>query len=185
MMMYRKFLILFLALTILIAGLGVSVQTAQAANCTQYHLVKPGDTLLRIARFYGLSWKTLAEWNHLKNPNLIYSGTWLCVSITPKPPKPKVVPTFSIIGVVRNTSVTIRTANFPANDTFNVYMNTYGTKGINGIKVGTLASGDGGKLDATFTIPAALKGYWRIAIRLQSPTSGYFAYNWFYNNTTK
>jgi hypothetical protein len=24
----------------------------------------------------------------------------------------------------------------------------------------------------------------KIAIRLQSPTSGYFAYNWFFNNTT-
>jgi hypothetical protein len=35
----------------------------------------------------------------------------------------------------------------------------------------------------TFDIPASLKGSYQIAVRLQSNTgSGYFAYNWFYNN---
>ncbi len=59
-----------------------------------------------------------------------------------------------------------------------------GTKGINGIKV---ASHRAEKVEAqqlTYNIPAGLKGSYQIAIRMQSPTSGYFAYNWFYNNTT-
>jgi hypothetical protein len=81
--------------------------------------------------------------------------------------------------------VTIRTANFPANDTFKVLMNTYGTLGKNGIKVATVSSDGGGVLKFTFSIPAELKGLKRIAIRLASVTgSGYYSYNWFWNNTT-
>lgn len=95
------------------------------------------------------------------------------------------IPTFSIVSVVADTSVTIQTRNFPANDTFAVLMNYMGTRGVNGIRVDTISSGRGGSFRATFNVPNALKGQHRIAIRLQSVTgSRYFAYNWFYNNTT-
>ena len=97
---------------------------------------------------------------------------------------PFTIPTFNIQSVVKNTSVTILTNNFPANDSFTVTMGYMGTKGINGIVVGTQPSGAGGAFTATYTVPAALQGQYQIAIRLQSPTSGYYAYNWFYNNTT-
>ncbi|MCB9134840.1 MAG: hypothetical protein H6636_05415 [Anaerolineales bacterium] len=93
------------------------------------------------------------------------------------------IPTFFIQSVVKDSTVTIITYNFPANDTFNVTMGYMGTKGINGILVGTQASGAGGTITATYTIPAALQGQYQIAIRLESPTSGYYAFNWFYNNT--
>ena len=93
-------------------------------------------------------------------------------------------PTFSIQSVQAGESVTIVTKNFPANDTFNVLMGKMGTRGVNGTKVTSVSSGSGGSFTKTFQIPAALKDDYRIAIRLQSPTSGYFAYNWFYNNTT-
>ncbi len=96
---------------------------------------------------------------------------------------PFVVPTFTITGVQQDQTVSIQTANFPANDTFNVTMGDYGTRGVGGINVGTFNSGSGGTLTGTFNIPDALKGSDRIAIRLESPTSGYFAYNWFWNNT--
>lgn len=93
-------------------------------------------------------------------------------------------PTFSIKAVVRNSTVTIVTNNLPANDTFDVLMNTMGTRGVNGYKVATLSSGKGGTQTLTYNIPSELHGQRRIAIRLQSSSgSGYFAYNWFYNNT--
>jgi hypothetical protein len=93
------------------------------------------------------------------------------------------IPTFSIIAVDRNKTVTIRTNNFPKKDTFDVLMGKMGTRGVGGYKVATFKSGKGGVLEAQFTIPAELKGQHQIAIRLQSTTgSGYFAYNWFYNN---
>lgn len=93
------------------------------------------------------------------------------------------IPTFSIVNVVRDQTVTIRTSNFPANDTFDVLMGKIGTRGVGGIKVTTQQSGSGGTFEATYTIPAALHGLSQIAIRLQSPTSGYFAFNWFWNTT--
>ncbi|GAB4473443.1 MAG: hypothetical protein Kow0088_08770 [Anaerolineales bacterium] len=91
-------------------------------------------------------------------------------------------PYFYIVSVTPDKSVTIRAYNFPANDTYKVMMNKIGTKGINGIVVDTIPSGNGGSFTATFSIPNALKGQWQIAIRLQSTSgSGYYAYNWFYN----
>lgn len=105
----------------------------------------------------------------------------------PPPPYQPVywyVPTFSIVSVDKDVSVTIRTNNFPANDTFKVLMNYYGTLGVGGIKVGKVSTGAGGVMKFTFNIPAELKGLQRIAIRLQSVTgTGYYSYNWFWNNT--
>lgn len=104
---------------------------------------------------------------------------------TPVPtPKPVVIPTFKIQAVVRDQTVTIQTANFPAGMQFKVYMGPYGTKGIGGYYVTTTDSGAGGSFTATYSIPAALHGSYRIAIRLEG-SAGYYSYNWFYNNTTK
>ncbi len=92
------------------------------------------------------------------------------------------IPTFSIVSVQRDASVTIRTNNFPANQEFTVRMGALGTRGVDGTVAGTHNSGAGGTFDATFTIPENLRGRVTIAIRLESP-QGYFAYNWFYNTT--
>jgi hypothetical protein len=92
-------------------------------------------------------------------------------------------PTFNILAVVRDTSVKVQTYNLPPNDSFNVTMGPMGTKGIGGYKVDTVNSGNGGSKKYTFSIPAALDGSYKISIRMQSPTSGLYAYNWFYNNT--
>jgi len=95
-------------------------------------------------------------------------------------------PTFRIQSVVRNSTVTIRVRNLPPDDKFQVLMGNYGTRGINGIKVDTFDTGDGGNQTLTFNIPSGVKGHARIAIRLRSTTgSGFFAFNWFFNRTTR
>jgi len=95
------------------------------------------------------------------------------------------IPTFTITSVVTDQTVTIQTANFPANQNFVVTMGPFGSKGVGGIVVGTTNSGAGGALNATYNIPAQLKGAYQVAIRMQtSHAYPYFAYNWFYNNTT-
>lgn len=96
-------------------------------------------------------------------------------------PTTYVVPTFVIKAVDRNDFVTIQTDNLHLNDTYNVTMGKIGTRGINGIQVGTVSTTTSGRITKTFTIPDSLKGLSIIAIRLQSPTTGYYAYNWFYN----
>lgn len=93
-------------------------------------------------------------------------------------------PSFKIETVEKDSSVTIKANNFPPNDSFQVLMGAYGTLGIGGISVGTTKTDGGGSFTATYSIPSALAGSYRVAIRLQSPGSGHYAYNWFYNNTT-
>ena len=104
-------------------------------------------------------------------------------SATP-PPSYSGFPTFKILSVVRDVSVTVQTHNLPPNDSFAVTMGPMGTQGIGGYQVATVNSGNGGSKQYTFNIPAQLKGSYKISIRMQSPSSGYYAYNWFYNNTT-
>ncbi|HKJ27483.1 MAG TPA: hypothetical protein VJ965_07585 [Anaerolineales bacterium] len=94
-----------------------------------------------------------------------------------------VIPTFKITAVDEDNTVTISAVNFPTSDEFKVTMGAYGTLGIGGIVVDTQNSGTG-SFSATYSIPNSLKGSSRIAIRLESPTSYYYSYNWFWNNTT-
>jgi hypothetical protein len=58
------------------------------------------------------------------------------------------------------------------------------TRGIGGINVGTLDSGAGGTLTATFNIPDALENDARISVRAQTAHANpFYAYNWFHNAT--
>jgi LysM repeat protein len=194
-----KFFLILAALALTLGAASGIWTTAEAqaaqipANCTQTYTIKAGDTLAKIAAAHNTSWRTLAEINKIENPNKIYTGTKICLAVsaatpvptTPAPTTPAATaPTISIQSVVKDSSVTIKTANYPANRTFEVLMGAMGTRGINGVKVGTLESGTGGVKEATFNIPASLQGSARIAIRLQSTTGGYFSYNWFHNSST-
>ncbi len=111
---------------------------------------------------------------------------------TPKPERPAATPIapkytgypyFYINTVVKDSKVTIAAHNFPAGLTFTVRMGAYGTMGVGGTKVTSIDTGKGGDFTATYDIPSGLKGLDRIAIRLESG-AGYYAYNWFWNNTT-
>ncbi len=49
------------------------------SGCAQWYTVRRGDTLARIASWYGTSVAALAALNRLRNPNVIYVGQKLCV----------------------------------------------------------------------------------------------------------
>lgn len=108
--------------------------------------------------------------------------------VTPQPdptdtPAPAVkYPYFNIADVEKDMTVSVAGYDFPADTEFTVLMGKMWTMGIKGTEVGTFNSGEGGKMTATFNIPAELAGQSRIAIRLQAKTGGWFAYNWFWNN---
>ena len=172
-----------------LAGLALSARPAQAAECRTYYTVRRGETLYKIGLKYNLLWTVIAQANGIANPNKIYAGQALCIPVRAQPapgtsprPAPGVIPTFAVLSVVRDQTVTIRTANFPANQKFEVRMGGIGAQGRNGSLVTTTDSGAGGAFTATYTIPAALRGQSQIAIRLES-LSGYYSYNWFWNNT--
>ena len=92
------------------------------------------------------------------------------------------VPTIVIEGVARNETVTIKGANFPANQSFAVRMGGFGTLGINGALSSTSVNSSNGSFTAEVAIPAGVKDFSRIAIRLDG--AGYHSYNWFWNNST-
>lgn len=114
--------------------------------------------------------------------NWFWNKTAPASTATPVPGY-KGIPTFSITAVVKGEDVTIKTSNFPKDINFKVLMGKYGTKGVGGIEVATFNSGTGGAFSKTFDIPASLAGEQRIAIRAEG-TGGFYAYNWFWNNTT-
>ena len=157
--------------------------------CVAYHTVGWGETLYKIGLRYNLTWKPIAQANKLANPDRIYTGQVLCIpdtgkSSTPTSSPSSSVPAFVITDVTRNKLVSIKTSNFPPDQQFKVTMGKMFTRGVDGIVVDESYSGSGGSFKATYAIPKQLRGLDRIAIRLESP-SGYYSYNWFYNNTTQ
>jgi hypothetical protein len=111
---------------------------------------------------------------------------FISIFVTSQPGEAKpgqAIPTFQVLSVIPEVSVTIRTTNFPANKTFKVTMGKIGTMGVGGTLVATTESGNGGSFQATYNIPANLKYEALIAIRLQDLTGKYYAYNWFENST--
>ncbi len=56
-----------------------SLPGAENAGKPGYYTVKPGDTLIRIALDNGQSWRELARWNGMDNPNIIEVGQVLRV----------------------------------------------------------------------------------------------------------
>lgn len=54
--------------------------------CYSYYIVRPGDSMTGIARYFGVSAWSLAQANGLSNWNYIYSGQRLCVPNVYVPP---------------------------------------------------------------------------------------------------
>ena len=52
-----------------------------------HYIVKPGDTLIRIALDHGQNYRDIAAWNGLENPNLIEVGQELRVVRPENPPR--------------------------------------------------------------------------------------------------
>ncbi|MEJ2758077.1 MAG: hypothetical protein P8046_06285 [Anaerolineales bacterium] len=93
----------------------------------------------------------------------------------------KATPFTNILNVVPDQEVTLQVFNFPADKEFIVTMGEIGTRGISGFVVGTQYSGEGGSFIVTYPIPSGLHGSQYIAIRLESTSSGHFAYDFFKN----
>jgi LysM repeat protein len=56
---------------------------AESANhwygCATHHIVRYGQTLSGIARYYGVSVQAIMQVNNIRNPNHIYAGQKLCI----------------------------------------------------------------------------------------------------------
>lgn len=92
-------------------------------------------------------------------------------------------PLITIIGVEKNTAVTVQTQNFPANQVFKIRVGPFDTFFKDYVEVGTINSGNGGTFKFTVLLPEKVKDVERITIRLDSSESEY-AYNYFENKTS-
>ncbi|MEJ2597136.1 MAG: LysM domain-containing protein [Anaerolineales bacterium] len=88
---------------------------------------------------------------------------------------------FSIVSTKSDQWVKIKTSNLPANVAFDVTMGKSGTKGVDGILVGTLRDEDGGTIRATYDIPGDLHDRSKIDIRLENKQLGLTYYLTFEN----
>ncbi|MBN2044028.1 MAG: hypothetical protein JW757_03330 [Anaerolineales bacterium] len=102
-----------------------------------------------------------------------YGGTWS-----------RATPYTRVLNVIPDTEVTLQVFNFPANKEFIVTMGPLGTRGIGGYVIGTQSTGEGGSFVVTYPIPAQLRGSDYISIRLESTSSGHYAYDYFQNVAT-
>lgn len=122
---------------------------------------------------------------HVSKFTRLFFGIMMAAMLVVSAPRPvsAASPSFDVIGVKTDESVTIRTRDFPANVKFIIRMDVYGDNAEDGIAVAEMNSGLGGAFEATIMIPAQLKGVATIAIRVDSQ-EGYFAYSWFTNRTS-
>ena len=76
---------------------------AHAAGCNAY-TVRSGDTLSGIASHYGVSWGSIASYNNIGNPNLIYAGQTLCIpgggAVSSAPAQSSGQPSGSVTGMI-------------------------------------------------------------------------------------
>jgi surface antigen len=70
--------LLVLGVTMSIGTTGAHAQSLCAGGAST-HIVVEGDTLNRIGSEYGVSWQTLASYNRIANPNLIYIDQVVCI----------------------------------------------------------------------------------------------------------
>jgi LysM repeat protein len=70
---------LVLLLAMPVAASAAPSKTAGGSGCSQFYVVRCGDTMAGIARRYGTSVWYLANLNGIANPNKIYAGQTLCV----------------------------------------------------------------------------------------------------------
>lgn len=85
-------------------------------TCT--YVVKPGDTLYSISRYYQVSVSKIMEANHISNPNLIYVGQTLVIPncqptgpVPPPPPPPGTCLAYTVVPGDTLSSIAMRSGD--------------------------------------------------------------------------
>ncbi|MEW6649193.1 MAG: NBR1-Ig-like domain-containing protein, partial [Chloroflexota bacterium] len=90
----------------------------------------------------------------------------------------------AIVGVDKNRVITIQAQDFPANQTFKIRVGPFVGFFKNFVEVGTINSGSGGNFKFNVNLPDEVEDVDKITVRLDSSTSGVYAYNVFTNTTS-
>jgi LysM repeat protein len=189
----KKFFLILTALAMMIGVVAASASPAaaaplSAATCKQWHTVARGEYLVMIARLYNTDWRALVEINDLKNPNRIYPGQSLCVSLTGTVTTPVAAPStssgirVSATSVHEDKDVTLAGKNLVANSRYSVYFSKFGTSFSNAILMGYVYADTKGAFTRTYRIPGKLVDVSKIYVYLDNGSDA--TYNWFINATS-
>ncbi|NUM44277.1 MAG: LysM peptidoglycan-binding domain-containing protein [Anaerolineales bacterium] len=189
----KKLSLTFLVALMLLSMFAASITPASAAtvtNCTQWHVVQSGEYLSQIAKNYNTTVAKLIEINELDNPNLIFVGQNLCVSVsgTPGTPAPTLPNTnagvrVSATSVTEDVSVTLSGKFLVANSTYTISLSNYKANQPISYVVGTVTAKSDGTFSATFSLPNKLADVSKLKVVI-SNGKGDTASNWFYNITS-
>ncbi len=195
----KKLSLAFVAILMLTSIFAATVSPASAANvpnCTQWHVVQSGEYLSQIAKQYDTTVAKIVEINQLDNPNLIFVGQSLCVSVsgttsgsgTTPTPAPTLPNTGSGIRVwassaVEDASVTLQGKYLVANSTYTIYLSNYKANNPASYSLGNVTTKSDGTFTATFNLPNKLDDVSKIKILITNNNSD-TASNWFYNLTS-
>lgn len=89
----------------------------------------------------------------------------------------------TIIGIEKNTAITVQADHFPANQVFRIRVGPFDNFFKEYVEVGSINSGNGGTFKFTVLLPEKMKDVEKITVRLDS-AAGVYAYNYFKNVTS-
>jgi LysM repeat protein len=193
----RKLSLVLVALIMMSGLVAATFQPAAAASepaatCQQWHTVARGEYLVQIARQYNTDWRTLVDLNSLKDPNRIYYGQKLCVSMqasSSSSTAPAVTPgsttdvRVSAISVEEDKEVTLSATKLLANTRYSVYLGKYATYPTGAVLVGSVYTDAKGAFTKTYNLPGKLADVVKIWISVTNGR-GDLATNWFINATS-
>ena len=165
----KKIIIVILAVVFALAGMGMKSPPAPKVKCLQWRTIHHGG---------GQFW----HWKHF-NP---HKGYKVCVKWSGKYEKHSKVAkawAFVVTDVVKDTSVTIKTNNFPDNVWFEVHMGRIKEDAFQWIRLEDLDSDAGGSFQATFDIPEEFEDSSNLLIRLIQTKKNIPYEQWFPNQT--
>jgi hypothetical protein len=89
----------------------------------------------------------------------------------------------SILGVQKNTAVSVQANNFSPNTVLKIRVGPYDTFSKDAVQVGTINSGNAGTIKFTALLPAVVQDVEKVTIRLDG-ANGEYAYTYFNNVTS-
>jgi hypothetical protein len=189
----KKLTPILLVLIMLLSMVAANITPASAAgavsNCKQWHVVKQGEYLSQIAKMYNTTVQTLVNINDLENPNLIYAGQSLCVSVdgsttTTNNDLPNTGSGVRVYAsnVKEDQSVTLQGKALVANTAYTVYLSNLKAKQPTNYLVGTVTTDKDGAFKVTYNLPGKLSDVSKIKVMITNG-KGDTASNWFYNMT--
>ncbi len=128
---------------------------------------------------------------HSPTPPPTATPTQLAPTATPPAATPTAAATLdsaklsiAIVGVDKNRVITVQAQDFPANQTFKIRVGPFVGFFKNFVETGTINSGNGGNFKFNVNLPSEVRDVDKITVRLDSTSTGVYAYNVFTNTTS-